>query len=148
MTQEAPRILCIDDDAAFREAVSQRLKEEGFHVTAVATGREGIVATWTERFDILLLDMDLPDATGLQTYQDLRANPATSKIPVILLTEYAKEERWEALPYETEAPCFLMGRPACAPPLGGAGRPTDAILLMARINQVLSGVGSGSGRTL
>ena len=135
MTQVSPAILCIDDDAAFRQTVSTRLTEEGFHVTAVATGREGIVATWTERFDVILLDMCLPNQEGLNTYQTLRTNAATQQIPAILLTDLAGESWWEALPYATNSPCFVMGRS------------TDWALLAVRINQLLAGVGSVSGRS-
>jgi len=126
MTQAPPAILCIDDDAAFRDTVSQRLKEEGFRVTAVATGREGIVATWTERFDLMLLDMQLPDEASLHTYQELKAKENLRAIPMILLTDVAQEGWWEELPYHEDGPSFVMGRP------------TELSLLIARITQLLT----------
>ncbi|PIQ83879.1 MAG: two-component system response regulator [Candidatus Omnitrophica bacterium CG11_big_fil_rev_8_21_14_0_20_63_9] len=122
-----PHILLIDDNAQFREVVGLRLKKEGFEVTDVGSGQEGLAAAGAGSFDLILLDMLMPEKDGIATYQELKASPATRHIPVILLTAAAVEGHWEVLPYETDGPAFVMGKPY------------DSQMLLARIRQILVG---------
>ena len=119
-------ILLIDDNADLRDSLSTMLRAEGFSVTAVGSGPEGLDATAREAFDLILLDMLMPDQDGISTYQDLRGNPVTRKTPVILFTGLAVEGHWEAMPQEGDGPCYVMGKPY------------DMSLLLARISQLLS----------
>lgn len=128
------RILLIDDNQDFREAVTTRLTAEGFEVHAVGSGREGLATIAAQPCDLVLLDMLMPEQDGIATYQQLRANPVTRQVPVILLTAVAVEGYWEALPYETDGPAFLLGKPY------------DYQLLVARIHQVLQRDSSLGGR--
>ena len=123
---EQQRILCIDGDEGFRRAVSGRLAEEGFAVTAVASGAEGLSAAAAGAFDLILLDMHPAEQDGLTTYLALRTHPATRRCPIILVTGTAPEGYWEALPSDTDGPCFVMGRSG------------DFGLLLARISQLLA----------
>ncbi len=120
------QILLIDDNADLRDTLSARLRAEGFEVTSAGSGPEGLEATAGTTFDLILLDMLMPDQDGIATYQTLRATPATQQIPVILLTGMAVEGHWEALPQEADGPCYVMGKPY------------DLSLLLARISQLLS----------
>lgn len=119
------RVLLIDDNQDFRDAVTTRLTAEGFEVRAARSGREGLATIAAQPCDLVLLDMLMPEQDGIATYQQLRANPATRQIPVILLTAVAVEGYWDVLPYETDGPAFLLGKPY------------DYHLLVARIHQVL-----------
>ncbi len=126
MTDTVQRILLIDDADDLREVLSVRLRAEGYEVTSCATGKEGVEAALKQPPDLILLDMIMPDQDGMQTYQALRANASTRQLPVILMTSMALEAHWEALPYDTDGPCFVTGKPQ------------DLGVLLARISQLLA----------
>ena len=126
---ESRRILVIDDNSDFRGVLGTRLRNEGFRVELAASGDEGLKAVGKDTFDIILLDMLMPEQDGIETYQALRANAATKQTPVILLTGMAVEGHWEALPYESDGACFVMGKPY------------DLAVLVARVTELLSQAG-------
>jgi len=82
------RILIIDDSDDLREGLAIRLKAEGFDVGSFSTGDAGLTAMAEQPFDLVLLDMVMPGKDGIETYQTLRATPATRNTPVILMTAY------------------------------------------------------------
>ena len=67
MSQRPQRILMIDDDPDFRLAVSTRLKSEGYEITELGSGREGIEAANASNYDLILIDMLMPDKDGVTT---------------------------------------------------------------------------------
>ncbi len=80
----ATRILMIDDDARLAEMVARDLGRSGLDVTVAGTASEGLARLSREPFDLVLLDLMLPDADGLDVCRRLRATgPA---VPVIMLT--------------------------------------------------------------
>jgi DNA-binding response OmpR family regulator len=125
-------ILLIDDNEDFRKALGARLAAEGFEVREASSGRAGLEAAAQQPYDLILLDMLMPEKDGVTTYQELRAEPATRRIPIILLTGAAVEGHWEPMPYETDGLAFIMGKPY------------DVKILLARIRQVLTQVQGGS----
>ena len=118
--------MLIDDEPDVLEAFTALLKTVGFDVAAYNNGPDGLKSIAARRPDVVLLDMLMPEPDGLETYQTLRANPDTRNIPVIFLTAMAVESHWERLPYDTDGPCFVMGKPY------------DPSIIVARITQVLS----------
>ena len=123
---ERPRILVIDDNVDFLDIINTRLTKEGFDVVTVSSGQAGLDALANDHFQLILLDMLMPEKDGIATYQELRANPTTRQIPVILLTAAAVEGHWEPMPYETEGTVFILGKPY------------DNEVLLTRINQLLT----------
>jgi len=81
------RVLIIDDDRAFRVGTGALLTDEGYDVTAVASGEAGLDALGGERFDLVLLDLRMEGMTGLEVLERIRTEG--SRIPVIMLTGYA-----------------------------------------------------------
>jgi two-component system phosphate regulon response regulator OmpR len=80
------RLLLIDDDARLSEMVGDYLRGAGFEVevaASLAAGRERLAATGC---DALLLDLMLPDGDGLDLCRELRANPRTRHLPLLMLT--------------------------------------------------------------
>ena len=80
----ATRILMIEDDARLAEMVARDLGRSGLEVTASGTASEGLARLAREPFDLVLLDLMLPDADGLDVCRRLRASG--SAVPVIMLT--------------------------------------------------------------
>ena len=70
------KLLVVDDDRQIREALRKLLHAEGYEVGLAATGQEGIEKFNAERFDLLLLDLNLPDHNGWDVFETLTArNP-------------------------------------------------------------------------
>lgn len=80
-------ILVVDDEEHIREITQVSLEMVGgWQVTAAESGIEGIAAAVAEQPDAVLLDVMMPDMDGPTTFKQLRADPSTADIPVILLT--------------------------------------------------------------
>jgi CheY-like chemotaxis protein len=81
------RILVIDDEERIREIVRACLEDLGGWETVTAeSGQEGLLLAKAETLDAILLDVSMPDMDGFVFFGMLQENPATSSIPVILLT--------------------------------------------------------------
>ena len=83
-----PRILLIEDEAAIADTVLYALTTEGFAAEHAMLGATGLTALRNGQFDLLLLDVGLPDANGFDLCRQLRT---FSDIPVIFLTARASE---------------------------------------------------------
>ena len=86
---EKKRILLIDDDPDFVEAVKVIVENGGYDVTVAYDGEEGLEAVAAEKPDLIVLDVMMPVMNGHECCAKLKADPATAKIPVILLTAVA-----------------------------------------------------------
>jgi two-component system response regulator VicR len=80
------RILYIEDDASMIDLVSLILNRKGFQVLGANGGIEGLVYVKKEKPDLILLDLMMPDLDGWDLYQQLKADPNTKSIPVIVIT--------------------------------------------------------------
>jgi len=77
-------ILVVDDEANLRQTVARVLQRAGFEVTTAASGKEGLTLLSQQVFDLVFMDIRMPDMTGLETLQTINAN--YPKLPVILFT--------------------------------------------------------------
>lgn len=85
------RILIIDDEPDIREATQVCLEiARGWEVLTAGSSAEGIAKAVAEQPDAVLLDVMMPDRDGLDTFAQMRADPVTRHIPVILLTAKAQ----------------------------------------------------------
>lgn len=80
------RVLCIDDDSRLFELLASYLGPNGVTLVHAADGRQGLAALEGGVFDAVLLDVMMPGMDGPSTFRELRKNPLTAKIPVVLLT--------------------------------------------------------------
>jgi DNA-binding NtrC family response regulator len=87
---ENPSILIIDDDEAIRDSCSQALKKDGYKVKTAKDGMEGLRLFKEESFQVVLLDLRLPGANGMEVLSKIKEeNPET---PVVIITAYASIE--------------------------------------------------------
>jgi two-component system phosphate regulon response regulator PhoB len=86
-----PRILVVDDDADIRDMLSFKLANSGFEVHTEEDGETGVAAALELRPDLVVLDWMMPRMTGPEVCVALRQDPATERLPVILLTAKAQE---------------------------------------------------------
>ena len=83
----ARKILIIDDEDDIREVAALSLESiAGWQVIVSSSGAEGIARAAEQRPDAILLDVMMPGMDGPATFRELRKNPATAHIPVLLLT--------------------------------------------------------------
>lgn len=85
------KIVLIEDDADLYALIQYNLEKEGFAMAGQQTGRGAIELCRRERPDLIILDIMLPDAHGLDICKGIRAHPELSHIPVIFLTARASE---------------------------------------------------------
>ena len=116
-------ILIVDDDEGNRTMLSRRLQRLGFQTTAAENGRSALEQLKCARFDLMLLDIQMPELNGYQVLECLKADSAFRDIPVIILS--ASDE------IEKVARCIEMGAEDYLP------KPFDPVLLQARIGASL-----------
>jgi diguanylate cyclase (GGDEF)-like protein/PAS domain S-box-containing protein len=79
-------LLLVDDNDANRDAFSRRLQQRGYLVTVAANGRDGLALVETGNYDLLLLDVEMPEMSGLEVLSRVRANRSDTELPVIMVT--------------------------------------------------------------
>ncbi len=80
------RILVVDDDEHIQKSLSQYLEMEDFEVEVASSGQEALERAALQAFDLVLLDIMMPEMDGFEVVESLRAQEATSRVPIILLT--------------------------------------------------------------
>jgi DNA-binding response OmpR family regulator len=85
-------VALIEDDADLAFTIRLNLEREGYVVTSYANGHEGLVGVQQGGFDFLVLDLNLPDLDGFTICRELRRTPATSKVPILMLTARTSEQ--------------------------------------------------------
>lgn len=83
---EIDHVLIIDDETAQSEVVKHVFSRQGYRVSTCATSQDGLAAAHSERPDLILLDIRLPDSDGLETCSCLCDGPETAGIPVIIIS--------------------------------------------------------------
>jgi two-component system, cell cycle response regulator len=77
------RILVVEDESTLRALFRRRAEHAGLHVLEAATSAQGIALAAIERPDLILIDLHLPDGSGIELIERLKADPRTARIPVI-----------------------------------------------------------------
>lgn len=83
------KILLVEDNELNRDMLSRRLVRKGHEVSIAVDGRQGIDMARAEVFDLVLMDMSLPEIDGWETTRLMRAAPETATVPIIALTAHA-----------------------------------------------------------
>ena len=85
------KILVIEDEEDTRDIMKLVLTDSGFDVATAATGEAGLKAAKKEEPDLIVLDILLPDITGLTVLDRLKADAKQRSIPVVIVTAVEKE---------------------------------------------------------
>jgi DNA-binding response OmpR family regulator len=86
------KVLLIEDDQAAAEMYRLRLAADGYTVVVGRDGEEGLRLGTDEQPDFIYLDLRLPGLDGFEVLERLRADAATTQIPVIILSNYGEPE--------------------------------------------------------
>jgi DNA-binding response OmpR family regulator len=84
-------VLVIDDDPVILELLRVNFEIEGFDVICATDGEEGLKRAQTDRPDAVISDIMMPRRDGLQLLADLKSDPSTEDLPVILLSAKAQK---------------------------------------------------------
>ncbi len=125
-----PRILLVEDNENNRYLARYLLERAGFELEVALDGRRGLALARAGRFDLLVLDIQMPEMDGYELAAALRADPATAAIPIVGVSSFA-----------------MAGDRAKAMRLGFAGyieKPIDPATFADEIRGFLSGAGGGT----
>lgn len=113
-------ILVVDDDEITRLYISRQLQRQNYQVTVATNGQDALKLLQSQPFDLVLLDVVMPELGGGQVLEQLKANPLLQSIPVIMIS--AMDDPGSAIHcIEKGAEDYLA-------------KPLNAVLLKARIN--------------
>jgi adenylate cyclase len=117
------RILIVDDTPHNRKLLADLLEIKGYAVSTAASGAEALARLEGERPDLVLLDVVMPEMSGYEVCEEIRRNPETRLLPVVMVTALdAGEERVKSI--EAGADDFLS-------------KPINAEELLARVRSLL-----------
>jgi PAS domain S-box-containing protein len=119
-----PRVLNLDDNVAARYLRSRSLIQEGFEVIEAGTGAEALRIVREQSPDIALLDVQLPDMSGLEVCSRIKSDPAMSEIPVVQISATHVTDDDKAAGIEHGADIYLT-------------EPTEPIVLITVIRTLL-----------
>ena len=120
---ETGSILVVDDIEANRDILARRLIRDGHRVTSVIGGQQALQALADEDFDLVLLDLMMPDINGFEVLSRMKDDERLRHVPVIMITALAETE--------SSIRCIEAGAEDYLP------KPFDPVLLRARINSSL-----------
>jgi two-component system alkaline phosphatase synthesis response regulator PhoP len=125
----AKKILIVDDDPDLVEAVTIILESKNYDVAAAYGGIEGLQKAKTEKPDLIVLDVMMPDKDGYTVCKELKTDPNLGKIPVLLLTAVVSKipttRFTQQMGMETEADDY-------------SDKPVEPEVLVKRIEALLS----------
>lgn len=121
-------VLVIDDDPDIVTFLTALLQDNGYETDSAADGAEGLKKTRDRKPDLILLDITMPEKSGVRYYRDVRDDDELKTIPVIMVTGVMKE-------FEG----FIHSRRQVPPPDGFIRKPVDKQLLLETMQKVLAG---------
>ncbi|WP_407282769.1 response regulator [Methanolobus sp. WCC1] len=83
------KVLVVEDNPNNMKLINMVLKRHGYETIGAVTGEEGVEKAGTEKPDMILMDIMLPDIDGLETTRRIRRIESLEKIPIIAITSYA-----------------------------------------------------------
>jgi adenylate cyclase len=121
--RETARILVVDDNASNRDLLFRRLSHDGHYVARADSGRRALEILEFEEFDLILLDLLMPDLNGFQVLQRLKADERLHDVPVIMISGLQETD--------SVIRCIETGAADYLP------KPFNPVLLRARISACL-----------
>lgn len=88
----AKTILIVDDSASLRNVVSIALKREGYDVIEAENGLDGLTKAKQAKINLIVSDVNMPNMDGLSMIEEIKKDPASKFIPVIMLTTESDAE--------------------------------------------------------
>jgi CheY-like chemotaxis protein len=83
------KVLIVEDDPKNMRLAMMTLKSGGYELICAVDGEEAVTMAFSEKPDIILMDMQLPKISGIDAIKQIREHPDCTKIPILALTAYA-----------------------------------------------------------
>ena len=126
------KVLVVDDDAPIRKGLARILRTEGYRTVEAKDGREALNLVSTESPDLVLLDLMMPEISGLEVCHQLKENEETRLIPIVMITAlHDQEQKINAI--DVGADDFL-NKPINIPELRARAK---SLLRMKHLNDLL-----------
>ena len=127
------KVLIVDDDPVFVKATKTVLESKNYQVSTAFDGVEGLQKAQDEKPDMIILDIIMPTKDGFTVCEQLKDDPQLSKIPVLIMTSFAKHKGETNIPVsaglELEAEDYV-------------DKPVSPDELLRRVERMLKNVGS------
>jgi CheY-like chemotaxis protein len=120
------KILVVDDEADVTTFIGTLLEDNGYTVIKAANGKEGFEKAKTEQPELILLDISMPEETGVRMYRHLCDEKLTAHIPVVILTGISHEFKR-----------FIETRKQVPAPAGYFDKPPDRDQLLAKVQELV-----------
>ncbi len=120
------KVIVIDDEPDFVTFITLLLEDSGYETISAKDGQEGFEKIKAEHPDLVLLDITMPEKSGVRCYRDMRSDPELKSIPVVIVTGVAKE-------FKT----FISTRRQVPPPDGFIAKPIDKQELLNIVARLL-----------
>ena len=120
------KILVIDDDPGIITFMQALLDDNGYDVVTAVNGADGLEKLKAEKPDLVLLDITMPEKSGVRFYRDVRESDEFKATPVIMVTGVMEEFK-----------NFISSRRQVPPPDGYITKPVDQKKLLETITEVL-----------
>lgn len=95
-TTARKRVLCIEDERFIGDLYRRALEQAGYEVTLLADGQEGLNAILTDAYDIVLLDIMIPQILGIDVLQEVRARKPDLRAKIIVTTNLEQDDKSRA----------------------------------------------------
>jgi DNA-binding response OmpR family regulator len=86
------KILVVDDEQGIVDLLVDGLSDDGFDVISATNGAMALIQIYRDRPDLVVLDLMLPVVNGYEVLRELRGNPTTKNLPIIMLTAISSPE--------------------------------------------------------
>jgi two-component system cell cycle response regulator DivK len=131
-TPKEKKILIVEDEPDVAAYLEMLLHDAGYATISAQDGREGMEKVKTEKPDLVTLDIVMAEATGTRFYKEIRTDPETSSIPVVIVTAI---KGYGGDPYGYEK--FISGRRSVPPPDGFFPKPIDKDAFLTTVGKLL-----------
>ncbi|OGU14719.1 MAG: hypothetical protein A2X61_13745 [Ignavibacteria bacterium GWB2_35_12] len=122
----AKKILVVDDEPDVLTYLTAVFQDNGFDVLSAVNGKECMEKTRNDKPDLITLDITMPEESGVRAFKDLQEDPATTNIPVVIITGISSEFKQ-----------FISTRKQVRPPIAYFEKPIDRDLLIAKVKELL-----------
>ena len=126
MAEYKAKILVVDDEEDVTTFIGTLLEDNGYSVIKAADGKQGLAKAKSESPDLIILDICMPEETGVRMFRNLQEDTQTNVIPVIVLTGITHEFKR-----------FIENRRHLRPPAGYFDKPPDREQLLATIGELV-----------
>ncbi len=126
MGEQKKKILIVDDERSVISYLSALLKDSGYDTMSASNGKEGYAKAVSEHPDLILLDITMPEESGVRMFRQIQENEGTSRIPVFIVTGISHSFKG-----------FIEGRKHLEKPAAYFEKPVNKEALLTKIKEVL-----------